>query len=434
MAHLNDSSSRRCSTRGHASGSSSSRSSNMTRELPRGPPSTLTRGLNCFDAPRQNFRLKRDREVGLEEFDLGDGSQTHLQPPADGWRGAERRIDHVDRPRRFVGRRGRGLSGVGPRAAYADNPAQCPLSADEDDPTCSLIHFAQGSLEVVHDDLRRVFAPCTTQGGDRYSARRRHRRRLRGQARTRELQEDMPEHPALCHAAGPRFTTTRRTLFKGSDDERIDIDDERIYVHSDRHTALCDALSPGKKGGSRCHVRLRQFVKTVCCVSRHPAKATPEYLATPRSLKHLRKYVRCAGDTVASQRGHTTVDEVHEADGDDDGADLHRGEESGAAHLARAMDGFAHLGWPPRIVSFVRKSLVAKGAVKALWMHSELIRGLRHLETYLRLLRGCVTGSWKPRPNLVDALSASRLEGVHGGDASSILQRVSRACVACERS
>ena len=44
--------------------------------------------------------------------------------------------------------------------AYADNPAQCPLSADEDDPTCSLIHFAQGSLEVVHDDLRRVLPPA----------------------------------------------------------------------------------------------------------------------------------------------------------------------------------------------------------------------------------------------------------------------------------
>jgi len=44
--------------------------------------------------------------------------------------------------------------------AYADNPAQCPLSADEDDPSCSLIHFAQGSLEVVHDDLRRVLPPA----------------------------------------------------------------------------------------------------------------------------------------------------------------------------------------------------------------------------------------------------------------------------------
>lgn len=42
--------------------------------------------------------------------------------------------------------------------AYADKPAQCPLSVTED-PSCSLIHFAQGSLEVVHDDLRRVLPP-----------------------------------------------------------------------------------------------------------------------------------------------------------------------------------------------------------------------------------------------------------------------------------
>ena len=231
------------------------------------------------------------------------------------------------------------------------------------------------------------------------------------------------------------------TFFKGSDDERVDVDDERIYVHSDRHTALCDALGQCK-GALGVMSDLRQFVKTVCCVSRHPAKSRPEYLAgLPRSLKHLRKYVRCAGDVVASQsnetnetNGHTTVDEVHEADGGDDKHFPSTArEESGAAHLARAMDGFARLGWPPRIVSFVRKSLVAKGAVKALWMRSELIRGLRHLETYLRQLRGCVT-ELEATPNLVDvcasALSASRTEGVtDGGDGDgSILRRVSSAC------
>ena len=310
--------------------------------------------------------------------------------------------------------------------AYADNPAQCPLSADEDDPTCSLIHFAQGSLEVVHDDLRRVLPPAQLKEAIDIL-------RVVGIDDAFVVRRELVNYKKTCLNIQRCATQLDRdlrqlvTFFKGSDDERIDIDDERIYVHSDRHTALCDALGQCK-GALGVMSDLRQFVKTVCCVSRHPAKATPEYLAgLPRSLKHLRKYVRCAGDTVASQRGHTTVDEVHEADGDDDGADLHRGEESGAAHLARAMDGFAHLGWPPRIVSFVRKSLVAKGAVKALWMHSELIRGLRHLETYLRLLRGCVT-ELEAAPNLVDALSASRLEGVHGGDASSILQRVSRAC------
>ena len=238
------------------------------------------------------------------------------------------------------------------------------------------------------------------------------------------------------------------TFFKGSDDERVDVDDTRIYVHSDRHTALCDALGQCK-GALGVMSDLRQFVKTVCCVSRHPAKSRPEYLAgLPRSLKHLRKYVRCAGDVVASQsnetdetNGHTTVDEVHEADGGGD--DKHfpstAREESGAAHLARAMDGFARLGWPPRIVSFVRKSLVAKGAVKALWMRSELIRGLRHLETYLRQLRGCVT-ELEATPNLVDvcasALSASRTEGVHPSEETETGPSCGacRARVACERS
>ena len=96
-------------------------------------------------------------------------------------------------------------------------------------------------------------APCTTQGGDRYSARRRHRRRLRGQARTRELQEDMPEHPALCHAAGPRFTTTRDVL-QGLG--------RRAHRH--RRRANLRPLGPthgavrragSVQGGSRCHVR-----------------------------------------------------------------------------------------------------------------------------------------------------------------------------------
>lgn len=187
--------------------------------------------------------------------------------------------------------------------AYADKPAQCPLSVTED-PSCSLIHFAQGSLEVVHDDLRRVLPPekltiaidiLRSVGiDDAFVVRR-------------ELVNYKKTLLNIYRCATQLDRDLRQlvTFFKGSDDEHVDIEDGNgsFYVHSDRHTALCDALGQCK-GALGVVGDLRQFVKTVCCVSRHPAKGRPEYLARmPRSLKHLRKFVRCAKDTVAKLRG-----------------------------------------------------------------------------------------------------------------------------------
>ena len=301
--------------------------------------------------------------------------------------------------------------------AYADKPAQCPLSVTED-PSCSLIHFAQGSLEVVHDDLRRVLPPekltiaidiLRSVGiDDAFVVRR-------------ELVNYKKTLLNIYRCATQLDRDLRQlvTFFKGSDDEHVDIEDGNgsFYVHSDRHTALCDALGQCK-GALGVVGDLRQFVKTVCCVSRHPAKARPEYLARmPRSLKHLRKFVRCAKDTVAKLRG---IDDDGEGEVDDSTDEL---VETGAAHLERVMGGFDELGWPQRYVSFVRKTLVAKGAIKAIWMHSELIRSLVHFEEYLCELREC-QNLLEAMPKLCDvtAPTTSSLEG------ETMLQRVSRAC------
>ena len=115
--------------------------------------------------------------------------------------------------------------------AYADKPAQCPLSVTED-PSCSLIHFAQGSLEVVHDDLRRVLPPekltiaidiLRSVGiDDAFVVRR-------------ELVNYKKTLLNIYRCATQLDRDLRQlvTFFKGSDDEHVDIEDGNgsFYVH-----------------------------------------------------------------------------------------------------------------------------------------------------------------------------------------------------------
>ena len=354
--------------------------------------------------------------------------------------------------------------------AYADNPAQCPLSADEDDPSCSLIHFAQGAWRW-YTMTSGGCCPCTTQGGDRYSARRRHRRRLRGQARTRELQEDVPEHPALCHAAGPRPKArpipaangcvvadrrppSPRRLFPGTFprtrttsvliDERVDVDDTRIYVHSDRHTALCDARGP-VQGGSRCHVRpttVREDGVLRQPTSRKVEAGVPRRLAdvaeAPPEIRQVRSRLSSSQSNETNEtNGHTTVDEVHEADDGGDDKHLHfpstAREESGAAHLARRWtDSPASAGpggssrllasprgerRPSRRCGCVRSSSAACATSRRTFVSS-----------------GGASPSWRRRRT--SSACARRLWRLRNGrrprteetEAGSILRRVSSAC------
>ena len=177
--------------------------------------------------------------------------------------------------------------------------------------------------------------------------------------------------------------------------------------YTERYTELCDALGECK-GTLGVVSDLRLYVKTLCCVPRHPAKPLPAVLATlPGSMKHMRKFLKgaCdelqrkddkAGDVLAdgeatdeSGGSRETVvgkgDEVERAEASDGSV---AGEATpaevtdGMRHLEHVMEGVRECGWPAHFERAVAQVLVAKGAVKAIWMHRELVNGQRCFEQY----------------------------------------------------
>ena len=210
------------------------------------------------------------------------------------------------------------------------------------------------------------------------------------------------------------------TFFRGSDDEyNDDQSGDQYFTHSTRHTELNDHLGQCK-GALGVVSDLRQFIKTVCCVPRHPGKPRPESLrGMPHTLKHLRKFaVGTRGVLDAAEARATATEELDDSSGGGGGEgggvvdkigkvdkveleaaaaaaiaaaaeekEANETETDGMAPLRHVMEGVEACGWPAHFTRVVMQVLIAKGAAKALWMHKELKKGQKYFAAFLIDLR-----------------------------------------------
>ena len=336
------------------------------------------------------------------------------------------------------------------RDAFTHNPAQCVLPVTADVEGCSLWNYAQGSLGGANGAKCRMCTPAMvrTHAGrvvsnrrrvsTRVCARRRRTKRAACRSRVRRVgtlrmdvvhddlrrilppevfdraiavleeqgvddafrvRRELVNYKKVCLNLGRAAAQLDRdlrqlaTFFRGSDDQHLDdAGGDEYFVHSARHTELNDHLGQCK-GALGVVSDLRQFIKTVCCVPRHPGKSRPAFLrGMPHTLRHLRKFAEGARVVLRETMGEGGRDEsrpedeeVHASAGEsrvDEAAGTV--EKAGAAdeetadgmsHLRRVMAAIDTCGWPAHFGDVIMKVLIAKGAVKALWMHDELNRG-----------------------------------------------------------
>jgi hypothetical protein len=147
-----------------------------------------------------------------------------------------------------------------------------------------LVVFAQGSVDVVYSELRAVLPSDVAEAAIEVL-------QASGVDDSFKVRRELVNYKKVCLNLSQKGLELDRELRQLSTFFRDRQQVEGYYTHSKMRTELNDALS-GCKGTLGVVNDLRMFVKSVCCLPRHPARPrSTNNNPFSQPMKHIRKFL-----------------------------------------------------------------------------------------------------------------------------------------------